>query len=93
MIEFNINRILVPVDFSPASFNALDTAIAMAKQHEARILLLNVVETSVLPGFPGDAYISEETVKKHIQHALQLIKDALGQNSLSLAMLLVKFLW
>ena len=37
--------------------------------------------------------ISEETVKKHIQHALQLIKAALGQTSLSLAMLLVELLW
>ena len=34
--------------------------------------------------------ISEETVKKHIQHALQLIKAALGQDSLSLAILMVE---
>lgn len=33
--------------------------------------------------------ISEETVKKHIQHALQLIRTALGQGSVSLVVLLL----
>lgn len=33
--------------------------------------------------------ISVETVKKHIQHALQLIKTALGYTSVSLSMLLL----
>ena len=32
--------------------------------------------------------ISEETVKKHIQHALQLLKNSLGQARISLATLL-----
>lgn len=32
--------------------------------------------------------ISDETVKKHIQHALQLIKTTIGKNSISFALLL-----
>lgn len=37
--------------------------------------------------------ISSETVKKHIQHALQLIKDALGYNSAVLSVLLLHLLF
>jgi len=33
--------------------------------------------------------ISEETVKKHIQHALQLIKTSIGRSSVSLTALLL----
>ena len=37
--------------------------------------------------------ISIETVKKHIQHALQLIKTSLGYTSLILCLLLISFLF
>ncbi|MEP7142965.1 MAG: universal stress protein [Ferruginibacter sp.] len=69
MIEFSIKRILVPVDFSAASINALDTAIAMAKQQEAGILLLNVVETSGLSDNSG--HNAEETALAMTHHSEQ----------------------
>jgi RNA polymerase sigma-70 factor (ECF subfamily) len=37
--------------------------------------------------------ISDETVKKHIQHALQLLKTALGQSSISLPAILLTMFW
>ena len=37
--------------------------------------------------------ISEETVKKHIQHALQLIKTSLGQARVSLSIVLLTLFW
>ena len=37
--------------------------------------------------------ISDETVKKHIQHALQLLKTALGQSSIGLPAILLTLLW
>jgi RNA polymerase sigma-70 factor (family 1) len=37
--------------------------------------------------------ISEETVKKHIQHALHLIKTSLGQARVSLSILLLTLFW
>lgn len=80
MIEFDINRILVPVDFSPASINALDTVIALARQHDATILLLNVVETNILSGLPGDAYLSEITVRALIgksENELQFLQNSI----------------
>lgn len=69
MIEYKIKKILVPVDFSPASINALDTAIALAKRHDATIVLLNVIETGVLADIPGDEYISGETVQAMTQNS------------------------
>jgi nucleotide-binding universal stress UspA family protein len=57
-----ITHILVPLDFSESSLNALETAIAIAKQHNATITLLNVVDPSFMFGFKGVYYISEKTI-------------------------------
>jgi nucleotide-binding universal stress UspA family protein len=75
MIEFNINRILVPVDFGPASINALDSAIALAKLHGATILLLNVMDTSVLPDFTGDTNMSGDVVNALAENSEQELKS------------------
>ncbi|MEO8147183.1 MAG: universal stress protein [Bacteroidia bacterium] len=44
MTTFKINKILVPVDFSPASLHALDYAHSLAKLTNAEITLLHIVE-------------------------------------------------
>lgn len=85
MVEFNFNRILVPVDFSPASVNALDTAIAMAKRHDAAILLLHVIETSALLGFPGDGSVYGETVQaltEKSEQELQCLQHSIKERSM-----------
>jgi nucleotide-binding universal stress UspA family protein len=41
-LEFKIEKILVPLDFSPASVEALDYAVSMAKQFHAAIHLVHV---------------------------------------------------
>jgi nucleotide-binding universal stress UspA family protein len=69
MKEFNIKKILVPVDFSPASLNALDTAVALARRHRAGLLLLNVVETVGLSGMHAHNVDEVTTVMTH--HAEQ----------------------
>ncbi len=48
MNSLNIKHILVPIDFSPASLNAMDTAVAMAKRQGAKLTLLHVVNESFL---------------------------------------------
>ncbi|HEV8504255.1 MAG TPA: universal stress protein, partial [Chitinophagaceae bacterium] len=58
----SISHILVPLDFSEGSLNALETAIALAKQQKAKITLLNVVDSSLIFGFKGAFYISEKTI-------------------------------
>lgn len=57
-----ITHILVPLDFSENSLNALDTAIVIAKLHNATITLLNVVDPSFMFGFNGVYYISESII-------------------------------
>ena len=47
---FRIKNILVPIDFSECSKKALRYAIALAKEHEADITLLNVVFTNFAIG-------------------------------------------
>ncbi len=44
MRPFEIKKILVPVDFSPVSLNALKTAIAICKRQLATLTLIHVVE-------------------------------------------------
>ena len=62
MTNNKIANILVPLDFSESSLNALETAIAIAKQQKAKITLLNVVDSSFMFGFKGVYYISEKTI-------------------------------
>jgi nucleotide-binding universal stress UspA family protein len=52
-LEFKIERILVPLDFSPASMEALDYAVSLAKQFRAATHLVHVYlpdEASSVPG-------------------------------------------
>ncbi len=44
MKNFEIKRILVPIDFSNNSMNALQSAVAMAKRHNADVKLLHVFD-------------------------------------------------
>ena len=44
MNNYKISKILVPVDLSESSFNALDTAAMLAKKHNAVLFLLSVKE-------------------------------------------------
>jgi nucleotide-binding universal stress UspA family protein len=46
----NISKILVPVDFSESSINAITSAIEIAKRQNAEIELVNVIETGKIFG-------------------------------------------
>ena len=46
MTQYNFKKILVAVDLSEASLNALDTAAALAKKHAAKLIILNVEDNS-----------------------------------------------
>ena len=73
MINNSVKNILVPLDFSETSLNALQTAIAIAKQQNADILLLNVVDTSFMFGFTGVAYISEKTIDSMVNVSARML--------------------
>ena len=52
-LEFKIEKILVPLDFSPASMEALDYAVSLAKQFHAAIHLMHVYPPDEASSVPG----------------------------------------
>ncbi len=48
-----MKKIIVPLDFSDDSVNALDFAVGVAKETDAEILMLNVIKTSRFDFFKG----------------------------------------
>jgi nucleotide-binding universal stress UspA family protein len=56
-LEFKIEKILVPLDFSPASMVALDYAVWLAKQFHAAIHLVHVYPPDEASSVPGAAHL------------------------------------
>ena len=65
--ELKIAKILVPLDFSPASLGALDYAVWLAKQFRAAIDLVHVYppdEASSVPGAGHLLFQSAEAIER-----------------------------
>src|SRR3989304_1062379 len=81
--SLGINRILVPIDFSVHSKNALKYAVPMAEQFGAALYLVYVVEPKIYPadlGFgqvvlPG---VEEELREKGTLELTSLIEKEIG---------------
>jgi nucleotide-binding universal stress UspA family protein len=69
MSFYSINKILVAIDLSETSLNALDTAIALAKKHKAQLQLLNVAEQINVSDGVGEIYLAYQA-KADVLHAL-----------------------
>lgn len=70
-MNYQISKILVPVDLSEASLNALETCISLAKRHGATIILMNVVEPKYSNRDESDVFkISSLSNSKDVLHAL-----------------------
>jgi nucleotide-binding universal stress UspA family protein len=65
-LGFKIERILVPLDFSPASIEALDYAVSMAKQFHAAIHLVHVhpPDEASAPGAGHLLFESAEAIER-----------------------------
>lgn len=50
---FEPKRILVPLDFSPLSHNALQYASVLARQADASITIVHVIEPEIPPSYEG----------------------------------------
>jgi len=77
MKKIEINKVLVPVDFSPVSSNALETAIAICKRQLSALTLIFVVENTYVL-FPPEAGGAAAGIIP------QLLKDA-NENLINLA--------
>jgi nucleotide-binding universal stress UspA family protein len=82
--KINLERIIVPIDFSEHSKKALEYAVPFARQFGASLELLYVVEPTIYPadfsfgqvGFPN----VEEELRTRGKHELgQLIKKMIGR--------------
>lgn len=80
--HIKLQRILVPIDFSNHSMNALKYAVSFAQQFKASIDLIYVIEPAVYPadfsfgqiGFPN----IEEELQTHVDEELEnLIKNGI----------------
>ena len=56
-LEFKIDKILVPLDFSPASMEALGYAVSLAKQFHAAIHLVHVYPSDEASSVPGAGHL------------------------------------
>jgi nucleotide-binding universal stress UspA family protein len=76
-------RILVPIDFSPHSKDALRYAVSLARRFHASIHLVYVVEPTIYPadlGFGQVVYpvFEDELIEKGNQELRNLLKDEVG---------------
>ena len=88
--SFALRRILVPIDFSAHSKDALRYAIPLARQFRATIHLVYVVEPTVYPadlGFGQVVYpaFEEELVEKGREELGAILRDEIGKSAGSTA--------
>ena len=73
MKPININKILIPIDFSELSSYAIDYALEIAKVHSSKIIFVHVVEDMLNFSIPGDFVLTtEEFIEK--EKAIEHIK-------------------
>jgi nucleotide-binding universal stress UspA family protein len=70
MPRFNPKKILVPVDFSKYSLEALRAAVDMAQIRKAELTVLHISEEPAFPGTYGQAsvaYANWDTIRNQVQ--------------------------
>lgn len=79
---FQLKRIVVPIDFSETSAQALPYAAALAEQFGAEIILLHVIEWVAIPSELGSApsAITEADKGSVAKDLLRLRQEALGED-------------
>lgn len=76
MKTFKLKRILVPVDFSECSSQALEYALAFAEQFQAQLTLLHVVEPAFTPDhYPGLAAPMSEVNDNQVQIGRERLEE------------------
>ena len=71
----HLNRILVPIDFSDFSLDAVKYAAELASSYNAHITLLNVIEEAVLPTVYGVEPVSIFHVDNLMADSVQMVNN------------------
>ena len=82
-MESEIKTILIPIDFSEKSKNALKVAAKMAVRHEAKLIVAHVVHTYYLIDRGGKQVIGSQTVQETVDRTtakLNKLKTNLQEN-------------
>jgi nucleotide-binding universal stress UspA family protein len=66
--EVNLKKILVPIDFSESARKAMEYGLSFARQFNAEILLLHVIEFTPLPA-PPLAIVQDETTQAKLHES------------------------
>src|SRR6266849_1431020 len=77
MIDFQIQRILVPIDFSGPSKHALGYAASFAKTFDAELMLVFVVEKAVYPADFGFGQVTPPSLERELYERGQRELDKL----------------
>jgi len=75
--EVHLKRLLVPIDFSGFSKNALAYAISVASRFQSELLLLYVVEPTVYPADLGFGQVSLPDIEKELAERAKTSLDQL----------------
>jgi len=86
MKTFEIKKILVPIDYSKVSLNALDTAIEVCRSQEAELTIMHVIENSYVL-LPPDAVgfsvsVLSEATKSANESLIALAREIRWNHSL-----------
>ncbi|MCC7232653.1 MAG: universal stress protein [Bacteroidia bacterium] len=84
--KFEINKILIPFDFSETAELALEHAVFMAKLHKADLILLHVIESYSFTSAISQAFSKSQTefeskVESSANERLQQLSDKLHHDS------------
>ena len=82
----HLNKILVPVDFSPPSTLAVNHGAALARKFRAKLSLLHVVEspTALLYTFPTEAEKAERQRREQAEKMLPILVSPEDRNDLDI---------
>jgi nucleotide-binding universal stress UspA family protein len=83
--DVRLRRILVPIDFSDYSKNALNYAVTLAKQFQSELLLIYVVEPAIYPPDLGFGQVPLPNIERELSDRGksgldQLVKTNIPQN-------------
>jgi len=78
-----VKRILVPIDFSEHSKNALQYAVSFAKQFQSELILIYVVEPTIYPADFSFGQVAVPSIEKELRERGKVELDQLVETQIA----------